>query len=583
MSLLCGALPLAFFVVVGVSAYTLPRLFSTEKRKPAFVGLALATLAGGLFGAAQLVPTAAHVPYSPRQLGVDYTFASSYAWPKLEYLATLVVPDLFGTEDRSRWFGAFNHWEMAGYYAGAWTVMLAPLGLLRARKKPELWALGGIALLGILLAFGDKGPLHKLFFKIVPLYGTLRCPTRALILDLLALPILAAEGVAWLSERNTRKVLAGIGVALFCAGAVAFVILARDHTPHPGNEQVAREAFTHFAWVVAAGALALIAFSVEKTRTIAPFIVALVTLADLFSISRGYLQPKPADFAAGTERFAAVDWLLDQKPKDRFIPAAHGPFRLHNLGMTYAIEGAGGYDSVTVWRVVNFLWTLNHGTPYPHPKLRDDVAAGTIKRFDSPLVDLLNVRWAISTSPPAAHWIERFAPPPGSLPHAKYEPTWDPQLRVYENPHVLPRAFIVHSAKVMASDEEQARALTTLDSKSTAILDQAPSPEPQPTTEQEPAALITVADRHRVVISTTLKAPGILILSEAWYPGWSVTVDNTPATLLRANYAFRGVALPAGTHAVEMRFSSRPTRLGLGLSLIGLIAILVSARRRAAS
>ena len=48
---------------------------------------------GGLLAAAQIVPTVAHLPYSPRSLGVDYAFASSYAWPDARYL---------GDADRAR-------------------------------------------------------------------------------------------------------------------------------------------------------------------------------------------------------------------------------------------------------------------------------------------------------------------------------------------------------------------------------------------------------------------------------------------------------------------------------------------------
>jgi hypothetical protein len=39
---------------------------------------------------------------------------------------------------------------------------------------------------------------------------------------------------------------------------------------------------------------------------------------------------------------------------------------------------------------------------------------------------------------------------------------------------------------------------------------------------------------------------------------------------LRADYTFRGVALPAGHHTVELRFSSRPAALGLAASALGL-------------
>jgi len=587
LSLLCGALPLAFYVVMAVSAYTLPRLIGSQRRGGALLGLAAAALAGGLIGAAQAVPTVAHIPYSPRQLGVDYAFASSYAWPRLDYLATLVLPNLFGTEDRAHWFGAFNHWEMAGYYAGAPIVLLAPLGLLRARKRPELWWLAGLALVGVLLAFGDHGPLHKLFFDYLPLYGTLRCPARALILDLVALPLLAAEGLTWLCDRESRRArtaLVAAGALLSAAGLATLIALARGRGPFAPNVGVARDAFAHLAWVVAAGGLALAALSLRapRWRALAPVALALVALCDLFSIDRGYLQPKPADFAAGSERFAAVDWLIAQHPAERFVPAANGPFRLHNLGMTYGLEGAGGYDSVTVWRMVNLLWTLNHGSPYPYPRLRDDVAAGTIKRFDSPLVDLLNVRFAIATGPPAPKWIERFRPAPGAPPHARYEPLWDPQLGVYENPDVLPRAFVVYGAQLPADDAAAAAALTTLDPRTTVLLDRAPDPAPIGDSRALTPAIVTVAERHRVVIEAEPSAPGVLVLSETWYPGWSVTVDGRAAPLLRADYALRGVALSAGKHTVEMRFASRPVRVGLALSLLGcaLLGLFGLARRR---
>ncbi|HEX4459353.1 MAG TPA: hypothetical protein VIA18_15345, partial [Polyangia bacterium] len=49
--------------------------------------------------------------------------------------------------------------------------------------------------------------------------------------------------------------------------------------------------------------------------------------------------------------------------------------------------------------------------------------------------------------------------------------------------------------------------------------------------------------------------------------------DGAPATLLRADYTFRGVALSPGSHTVEFRFSSRPVRTGLALSALGLLML----------
>lgn len=57
--------------------------------------------------------------------------------------------------------------------------------------------------------------------------------------------------------------------------------------------------------------------------------------------------------------------------------------------------------------------------------------------------------------------------------------------------------------------------------------------------------------------------PGVLVLSDTYYPGWKVTVDGRPSRLLRANYALRGVYLPGGNHRVVFRFAPASLRLGL--------------------
>jgi hypothetical protein len=228
-----------------------------------------------------------------------------------------------------------------------------------------------------------------------------------------------------------------------------------------------------------------------------------------------------------------------------------------------------------VWRYVNLLYTINNGQPYPYDKLKQDLAAGDVRRFDSPLVDLLNLRWFIGLTPPAPHWVERFRPSPLAKPHAVHEPIWDPQLNVYENPRVLPRAFVVHHATVLATDGAQAGALLALDPRADVILDAAPSPAPAPSpagSTMEPAR-VTAHERKRVTVEAELPSAGILVLADTWYPGWTVTVDGAPAPLLRADYAFRGVALPAGRHVVDFRFSSRPAALGLWLSLLGLLSL----------
>ncbi|MAG36022.1 MAG: hypothetical protein CL878_07250 [Dehalococcoidia bacterium] len=91
-------------------------------------------------------------------------------------------------------------------------------------------------------------------------------------------------------------------------------------------------------------------------------------------------------------------------------------------------------------------------------------------------------------------------------------------------------------------------------------------------------ATLVAAMPERVTVETSATRPGILVLTDTYYPGWRATVDGRPANLLRANYLFRGVYVPAGAHQVEFAYHPAPFQRGLlvsGLALVAALAILV--------
>jgi uncharacterized membrane protein YfhO len=72
-------------------------------------------------------------------------------------------------------------------------------------------------------------------------------------------------------------------------------------------------------------------------------------------------------------------------------------------------------------------------------------------------------------------------------------------------------------------------------------------------------------------------------MNEPWYPGWRVTVDGRPATLLRVDYALRGVALSPGRHIVALTYENAPLAYGGAVTLLALAllcALVLVARRR---
>ena len=70
---------------------------------------------------------------------------------------------------------------------------------------------------------------------------------------------------------------------------------------------------------------------------------------------------------------------------------------------------------------------------------------------------------------------------------------------------------------------------------------------------------------------------GYVVVADAFDPGWSATVDDAAAPVLRANVAFRAVPVPAGRHVVEMVYRPRAVARGLALTLLTLALLAVAA------
>ena len=137
-------------------------------------------------------------------------------------------------------------------------------------------------------------------------------------------------------------------------------------------------------------------------------------------------------------------------------------------------------------------------------------------------------------------------------------------VRVFSVPDTLPRSYVVGGLRV-AAGEEADRVLVdpSFDPSREVVLD-AGTPRPPPSGPLGSSRLLEHRP-DRVRLEADLVAPGYLVLVEAFQPGWSVLVDGRPAVILRANAAFRAVALGAGRHEVEFRY--RPASVTVGLSI----------------
>jgi hypothetical protein len=148
-------------------------------------------------------------------------------------------------------------------------------------------------------------------------------------------------------------------------------------------------------------------------------------------------------------------------------------------------------------------------------------------------------------------------------------------VKIYRNLAVLSRAFVVHRARVITDDELALAALRDPAFNPAGEVILAEGNEVTFDGEYSVAQIVTY-EPERIEIQVSLDSPGYLVLTDAYYPGWTAEADGEPTPLLRADLYFRGVALDAGDHRVTFRFQPVPVRWGLATSLIAWPGLVLS-------
>jgi hypothetical protein len=171
----------------------------------------------------------------------------------------------------------------------------------------------------------------------------------------------------------------------------------------------------------------------------------------------------------------------------------------------------------------------------------------------------------------------------------------DSEVRVFENRGVMPRAFLVPDARVVSTGQAVLAQMVDgpFDPRTTALLEDPPtgmrlplsnsatveaSGSGPPATTPPPAStsanIVSYAD-NSVVIRTSADRDGVLVLTDSFYPGWVADVDGKPTPIVRANYLFRAVVVPAGEHVVTFAFRPWSVAVGAIISLLASTVILV--------
>jgi hypothetical protein len=276
--------------------------------------------------------------------------------------------------------------------------------------------------------------------------------------------------------------------------------------------------------------------------------LAVLPLIDLTVLGRSWV---PQVDLNRYPAFPTVDLLapIQKDPElcrvERWMPGDPLLFA-PNLLNAYQISIITGYESMA-------------------PENLTSVPNRTADRFNAWL-DLQNVKYVLCRET-------------AELPRDRFEPVGSaPGVRLFRNKTCLPRVQFVPRWEVIPNRQQIRERLTAPggDPRQVVLLERSPVAQPASATNAEPPRVEVLSYSHqRARIQVHCSQPGVVRVSDTWYPGWKARLDGQPAPLYRADYILKAVVVPPGTHEVEIYYASAVFRTGAAITWSTLSLVLL--------
>ncbi|MCD0480239.1 YfhO family protein [Chryseobacterium sp. LC2016-29] len=496
----------------------------------------------------------------------------------------------------SKGFGSLTYWgDQPGTsgpaYQGAIVCFLALLGFFFASKKYRYWILGA-TILTILLAWGSNFmPLSDFFIEYVPFYSKFRAPSSILVLVELLFPLIAIIGLyrffnsETLEEDYKKKILTYVGGGTLGLTLILIVFGKSILGFYTDNEKLylppflldylvderfsmfRTDAIKAFLYVGITAAVLFFVLKQKLNQNIALVIIGLVSLFDLWTVNKRYLNDDnyvDKIFAENPFQTEGSDYLAEKvgdnanlqsilasipvnKTLETIAENDKKHYRIYNqvLGTTsetntsYFKASIGGYHAVKLRRY-------------------DDLLNKYIVQPDSiktpKILNLLNTKYMIFGNP------------------------GEPQ--VVPNPKANGNAWFVSDLKFVNTPDEEIKYIGEIDSKKTAVINAFDKSyfDNRPVQADSTATInLTKYEANELEFKSQSKTPQLAVFSEIYYPhGWKVFVDEKEVPYIKADYLLRAVHVPAGNHHIKMIFEPKVIETGKWISLLcfGLFVIL---------
>ncbi len=460
-------------------------------------------------------------------------------------------------------------------YAGAIICFLALMGFAVLDNKHKWWILAASALTIVMSWGGFFESFNGLLLKYLPMYNKFRAPSMIIVAPTLMLGMLGMLSLntilfeeknknllfkkfkkgllitssifllAFLlylsfdysseSDKNLSKQLSEIADAQQKASLTETVKPVINAIKEDRKSLFMGDIFRSLLFVLIAAA-AIWGYIKNKLKPVyAIAIIGLMSFIDLITIDTTYLNSnKFKEKEEYQDNFAPrkVDQqILQDKSYYRVFDVTQGAQSAINYGalpVSYFHKNIGGYHPAKL-------------------SIYQDLAEKQLYNFPNcmPVINMLNTKYIIYGDPQ------------------------NPQVQV--NPDALGAAWFVKHVAVMKSPREVMNALTTLNTKDSAVTETAFSElvKGNFTTDSTATIQLIKNDNDVVTYKSKTNTPQFAVFSEVYYDrGWNAYLDGKLVPHAKVNYVLRGMPIPAGEHEIIFKFEPKSHATGWTVTTI---------------
>lgn len=476
-------------------------------------------------------------------------------------------------------------------YVGAFVVALFIFSLFIV-KGPIKWALLVATILSILLSWGKNFmPFTDFFLDYVPMYAKFRTVASILVIAEFTIPLLAMLGLKRvvdepdLLRKRTKSLYASMGVTagvclLFALVPTLFFPDFISSVERQSIQQIPQEYIAPLMsnltemrkgiftadcwrsfWIIAIGMAILLLYRARKLR--AEYMVAalaVLCLIDMWQVNKRYLnddmfveksvRDTPQEMTT-TDEIILGDSTLDY----RVLNLASNTFNENET--SYYHKSVGGYHAAKLRRYQEMIDT------YISPEMQRTMSAVaeangdmTKVRGDSifPVLNMLNTRYLVM-------------------------PLQSGHTVPLRNPYCYGNAWLVDRVTYVDNANQEIGKVGKLDLRHEAVADAKFRDVLGKSAPQADTSLVTMKSYQPNHLTYEVESDkgGVVVFSEIYYPGWTVTVDGETATLGRVNYILRALRVQPGTHQVELDFHPSSVKVTESVAYVayGVLALII--------